>query len=700
MWADGETADDLLGFDVLVDELVVALTDPKLLPLTVGVLGDWGSGKSSLLRLVQAELEGIDDAPYLCVQFSPWQYEDYEDVKIALLQAILQACRERNALPAVQEQISRLSRFASRLRRRARAAGRAAIASTPAIVPLAVGAFDPGMASATQETMQQIVDVAAPIVAAAVPAAPDAAAEDEPPTAPEITDLAEFRRAFEDLLDGLAGIDSVVVFVDDLDRCLPDTIVDTFEAIRLFLDSPRTAYVIGTSRSIVESAIDSRYPDLRRPDGRGIGHDYLEKMLQLQVSLPVLSAAETETYVNALIAQLHLPAAQWQQVRVWLRDARLADPFGAVLDGPALADVLGPDLPADLAAELAWTGPISAILAGSLRGNPRQTKRFLNDLTWRRRAAARRRIELRHDVLAKLMVLEETSLDDLQLLFDWQLRSTGPAPELDRAEQAARHVDGPPDAAVEHTLGGSGHGAPARSTDVAADQARPTPAESTSSSEPEPEQPPRPRVGGTSRTRRSRATEAAAAAPDPKEQDPAELWASRPSVRRWLKLEPDLSGLDLRAYFSYFRSRLLVRPADAALPPELQSLLIRLLGTKPQYQAAATEWAQLAEPEQDRVVEALLDAVRSQPDSEALAVVAGLAERAPRIAPEVCTVLGRLPHARLPVSRLPGVLRHLRGLDGYDALHAGWLASSSPPLAKLAQATRTRTLAEQATGSR
>ncbi len=77
MWADNETDLDLLGFDVLVDELVVALTKPCLLPLTVGVLGGWGSGKSSLLKIVRSELEAVDDQPYVCVDFSPWQYEDY-----------------------------------------------------------------------------------------------------------------------------------------------------------------------------------------------------------------------------------------------------------------------------------------------------------------------------------------------------------------------------------------------------------------------------------------------------------------------------------------------------------------------------------------------------------------------------------------------------------------------------------------------
>ena len=43
---------------------MVALTEPRLLPLTAGVLGDWGSGKSSLMRIVRVELEaeGTTDA--------------------------------------------------------------------------------------------------------------------------------------------------------------------------------------------------------------------------------------------------------------------------------------------------------------------------------------------------------------------------------------------------------------------------------------------------------------------------------------------------------------------------------------------------------------------------------------------------------------------------------------------------------------
>jgi len=118
MWADNETEVDLLGFDFLVDTLFVALTEPRLLPLTVGLLGDWGSGKSSLMRITRQELLKIreDDespSPYLCVEFSPWQYEDYDDVKVALMTTVLDTVGTRVGGDQ-QEQVSRLRRFAQR----------------------------------------------------------------------------------------------------------------------------------------------------------------------------------------------------------------------------------------------------------------------------------------------------------------------------------------------------------------------------------------------------------------------------------------------------------------------------------------------------------------------------------------------------------------------------------------------------------
>ncbi|WP_324276954.1 KAP family P-loop NTPase fold protein [Blastococcus brunescens] len=277
-----------MGFDELVDELVVALTTPNLLPLTVGILGDWGSGKSSLLRITRRELEAETDengmCPYLCVDFSPWLYEDYEDVKTALMRQVLEACRARATAPEALETVERLGRFARLLGRQSRTVGRLALTAAPAALPLVLGMPDMGLADATTSAVQGVAQAVAPLATDALKDEAEPPAEND-----EIRDLPAFRDEFKKLIASLDGVDAAVVFVDDLDRCLPETVVDTFEAIRLFLNSPQTAYVVAASREIVESAIDSRYPGLAREDGRGIGHDYLEKMLQFQVSVPPLS---------------------------------------------------------------------------------------------------------------------------------------------------------------------------------------------------------------------------------------------------------------------------------------------------------------------------------------------------------------------------------------------------------------------------
>jgi predicted KAP-like P-loop ATPase len=95
MWPDNETRIDLLGFDFLVDELLVILRDRRLFPVTVGVAGDWGSGKTSLICMTEATL--ADDAKFLTVSFSPWRFEDYEDVKTALMAAVIGAAFTRYA---------------------------------------------------------------------------------------------------------------------------------------------------------------------------------------------------------------------------------------------------------------------------------------------------------------------------------------------------------------------------------------------------------------------------------------------------------------------------------------------------------------------------------------------------------------------------------------------------------------------------
>ena len=73
MWNDNETDVDLLGFDQLVDAAVMLVETDDLLPLTIGAFRDRGSGKSSLMKMIQQRI--VATPGYVCVSFSPWQQE-------------------------------------------------------------------------------------------------------------------------------------------------------------------------------------------------------------------------------------------------------------------------------------------------------------------------------------------------------------------------------------------------------------------------------------------------------------------------------------------------------------------------------------------------------------------------------------------------------------------------------------------------
>lgn len=136
------------------------------------------------------------------------------------------------------------------------------------------------------------------------------------------------------------------------------------------LGAPRTAFVVAANQKIVESAVDARYPELRG-DSRstGIGAQYLEKMLQLKIAMPALAVPEVVTYVNLLLAELHLLAEDFTRLREHVAAQRVTDSLGVAFDLGTMTD-LGIAVPSGLSAELQWAAAIAPVLARGSRGNP------------------------------------------------------------------------------------------------------------------------------------------------------------------------------------------------------------------------------------------------------------------------------------------------------------------------------------------
>lgn len=88
MWKDSETEIDFLDFSYIVEIMKDTINDEKLLPSCIGLYGDWGSGKSSLMHMCKRQLEQQNDGT-VCLLFNGWLYESYNDAKTAILASVL-----------------------------------------------------------------------------------------------------------------------------------------------------------------------------------------------------------------------------------------------------------------------------------------------------------------------------------------------------------------------------------------------------------------------------------------------------------------------------------------------------------------------------------------------------------------------------------------------------------------------------------
>ena len=453
MWSDNETEVDLLGFDQLVDAIAELVAEPHLLPLTIGIFGAWGSGKSSLMAMARRRLEL--DSSFVCVSFSPWQHEDYDDVKSALMATVLKDLLAKRSVfeKAGEAVVETVRPLWAKLARRidwfrtigfaAKGLGTVALFAhgNPAGVGTAVGTLDDLRHVLRPEQLAELVKGAGTGASELIKKEQKVEVRLVGQESESIEQsVAEFRSDFRELLQRLP-IRALVVFIDDLDRCLPPNVIDMLEALRLFLAVEKTAFVIGADENIVRYAIASRYPEVPG-HSVDVGRDYLEKIIQVPLRVPPLTASETETYLNLLGCERALEPGQFDQLVAVTKDNRRTKGLGVAMNYGIARSHLGTDVP-ELATHMELIARIAHVLSGEFQGNPRYTKRFMNTLLLRRRIARARNVELDQAVLAKLMLLEYFHETQFRQLYRWQAQGSGKAALLVELERTARAGEQP-----------------------------------------------------------------------------------------------------------------------------------------------------------------------------------------------------------------------------------------------------------------
>lgn len=347
-------------------------------PLTVGIQSPWGGGKSTLLRLLDAEL--ASDKRLIVVRTDPWQYDNHDDVRGTLIAELLDQIRtsfdqNANIVTKVDELLGRIS-----WSRVAGVLGKGLLTMNWNPIELAK-AFTPKKRS-------------------------------------EPESMAGFKDSFEELIALLPEIDRVVVLVDDLDRCLPAAVMATLEAIKLFLAVPRMVFVIAADHEMVRDAIAANLSRSNRDDR--FANRYLEKIVQLPVSLPRLNQSDAEAYIGLLLSRRSAPdATSWSKATAHVADRRKQ----------GLTPLLGswPEPHWHPSAEdLAMAAQLAEGLGADDLANPRQIKRFLNAYGVRASVAKSRSINLAPGVLVKMLSARgSTPLGILRTCRNSQGRSRG-----------------------------------------------------------------------------------------------------------------------------------------------------------------------------------------------------------------------------------------------------------------------------------
>lgn len=249
---DYQIAADGLGFAAYAKVLAgAALGTPG--PFTIGVFGEWGTGKTSLLQMVKGHLD--DQNHIVTVWFNAWRYEQEEHPIVPLVATIVKEIEAKRDLPE-----------------------KLAVTAKSLVTALRAVAY--GFSGKAKIALPGFAEIEAAFVAK------DMIDRDEKLRSDPLLDRSLYYQSFERLSAlRLSGQLKIVILVDDLDRCFPDQAIKLLESMKLILSQPGFIFMLGVSRRVLEGYLEHRYEkQYGLADFKGAA--YLDKIVQLPFPIP------------------------------------------------------------------------------------------------------------------------------------------------------------------------------------------------------------------------------------------------------------------------------------------------------------------------------------------------------------------------------------------------------------------------------
>ena len=294
---------DLIGHEAYRDGLVEVIRSVESKgSFTIGIYGQWGTGKTSILKQIKAAFDNPiseDDEPVLTVWFNPWQFVAEEHLIIPFFHTLI-ASLNITKKSTTDEIKDKLTLFLEKI----------------APVPLALvygmeGELKIPFLLNTKFSTSKTIDYLEKKDLF------DNKNEQKDETAIQTT-VEDYESIYYNLIKTLqkaaAELDlKIVVFIDDLDRCLPEKAVQLLEGLKVLMDLPNFVFVMGVAKEVIERGIRVRYKELyllgdQANDLCDIQVEYLDKIIQFPFTLPAPNTDKLkENILSPQLQELEVP---------------------------------------------------------------------------------------------------------------------------------------------------------------------------------------------------------------------------------------------------------------------------------------------------------------------------------------------------------------------------------------------------------
>lgn len=240
-------------------------------PITIGIQGDWGVGKTSLLNMVDDQLVPKPKTTPV-IYFNTWQYAqlDQEDhLTVAMLHDIVRRIEDlRSAPPSAREKAGEMMKNV----------GKMAANMGNQMVKNKVG-IDAKKAMEETETNGEMT----------------------PGFLQLVNMMVDYKQQFRELVeafmeDKIEG-SRFVIMIDDLDRIRPARALDLLSSVKNFLDVPHCVFVLAVDYSVIQRGVEEK---LGSDERKQHGKSYFDKIIQVPFNMPV-SSYQVDEYAMSLL---------------------------------------------------------------------------------------------------------------------------------------------------------------------------------------------------------------------------------------------------------------------------------------------------------------------------------------------------------------------------------------------------------------